>query len=553
MSKYTIGVDFGQNSGRAILIDVDSGEQIAVSTYDYYYGIMNRNFIDGTPLPHNWSIANPQDYLDVLNNVIRGVLENISPGDVIGLGIDFSYCCMLPVTKDGTPLCFTNEFKNNPHAYVKLNNHISATAEAKHMLQVAQKRNETWLDCYNNSIGADWLFPKILETYNNAPEIYNAAGYFIEVTDWLVWQLTDIQVRNSFAAGYKALWNKEYGYPTKDYFKEINPEFENIVQDKLDAPIASIGTMAGGISRKGSELTGLKVGTAVSIGSVDIVSCMPTVKLTGENKMLAVMGSSSIFLTMSSLNNQVDGVIGPIPDGIIPGYSGYKANQAAVGETFSWLLNNYLPPEYHECAKREGRNLHSYLAQLMMKQKAGESGIVFLNWLRGNKSPLMNPNLTALFVGMTLNTKVEHMYRAVIESMAFDTRRIMDCFAQKGIEIDTFIGVGTIAERNPFIMQLYADILKTPVKVSGTQLAPVIGSAIFGACAAGSQVGGYDSLTTASAVMGNLKPTTYYPIIENVNIYDRLYNEYCNLCDIFSDNNNNIMNNLKSIQNEVIQ
>lgn len=553
MSCYTIGVDFGNNSGRAVLVDVSTGEVVKSATYDYYYGIMSKNFIDGMPLPNKFALAHPQDFLDVLSNVVREVISEISLSDIIGIGIDCSSCSMLPVTSDGTPLCFLNEFKNNPHAYVKLTMHTSAIKEAKKLTSTALNRNEKFISIINNSISPEMMLSKILETYNEAPEVYNAAAHFVEVADWLVWRLTGNNIHNSYSAAYKSFWTKEDGYPSKDYFKAIDEGFENVIADKLSATIKPAGTLAGTITRQGSRLCGLNSGTAVSVASPDLLSCVPAVKMYSSNKMIAVMGKSTIFMVLADKSPTIKGLSGPSTDSVFENTISYKGKQECVGETYSWFLNNYIPPEYLENAKKEGRNTHSYMAQQMMKLKPGENGILALNWLRGNKSVLENPNLSALFVGLTPDSKTEHLYRAIIEGMAFDTRRIIDVFEAASIEIDTFFGVGTIAERNAFIMQLYADILKTPIKVAGSPLAPAIGSAIFASVAAGVANGGYKTIADASKVMGTLKPTTYYPILENSNIYDKMYEQYVKLYNMFSSREDNIMTNLKNIQQEVMQ
>jgi L-ribulokinase len=285
--KYTIGVDYGTQSGRAVLVEVDTGREVATAVKEYPHGVMDEFLPDGkTRLEPDWALEHPRDYLDVLKETIPEVLKaaGAAPEDVIGIGIDFTACTMLPIDKNGTPLCFYEEYKNNPHAYVKLWKHHAAQDEANRLNQIAEERGEEFLKRYGGKISSEWLFPKIWQILNEAPDIYDKADRFIEAADWVILQLTGEEKRNSCTAGYKAIWHKQKGYPSGEFFKALDPRLENVVDDKLSRDIYPIGAKAGEITQQAAELTGLKPGTAVAVANVDAHVAVPAVGITsGKN------------------------------------------------------------------------------------------------------------------------------------------------------------------------------------------------------------------------------------------------------------------------------
>ncbi|HBM74906.1 MAG TPA: ribulokinase, partial [Clostridiaceae bacterium] len=265
--KYAIGIDFGTKTGRALLVEVDTGKEIATSVKVYAHGVMDEYLPDGkTRLESDWALQHPQDYLDVLHETIPDVLKkgNVNPIDVIGIGIDFTACTILPIDNDGTPLCFYDEYKSNPHAYVKLWKHHSAQHEANMLNKIARERNEDFLNFYGGKISSEWMIPKIWQVLNEAPEIYDRTGKFIEATDWIILKLTGEERRNSCTAGYKAIWNKRKGYPSCGFFSALDPRLRNLVDTKLSRNIYPIGSKAGEITPKAADLTGLLPGTAVA-------------------------------------------------------------------------------------------------------------------------------------------------------------------------------------------------------------------------------------------------------------------------------------------------
>ena len=299
MSKYSIGVDFGTLSGRAVLVNVETGEELADSTLEYPHAVMDETLPDGTKLGPDWALEHPQDYLDVFAKTIPDVLSQakVDPKDVIGIGVDFTACTLVPVKADGTPLCFLEKYKSNPHAYIKLWKHHAAQDKANKLNEIAAARGEKWLARYGGKISSEWAFPKIWQVLDEDPDLYNDVDYFIEATDWVIWQLTGVQTRNSCTAGYKSIWHKKDGYPSKDFFKALDPRLENVIEEKMNCPVSPIGSKAGEINEFGSKLTGLCVGTAVAVGNVDAHVSIPAVKIDGPAKMLAIMGTSCLLYT----------------------------------------------------------------------------------------------------------------------------------------------------------------------------------------------------------------------------------------------------------------
>ncbi|MCM3693900.1 ribulokinase [Neobacillus niacini] len=550
--KYTIGLDFGTLSGRAVLVDVQTGEELATATHNYSHGVMDKKLPNGKKLPLDWALQHPQDYIDVLSTAIPSVLKQsgVSPNDIIGVGVDFTACTVVPVKSDGTPLCFIDQYKEEPHSYVKLWKHHAAQDKANKLNEIAEQMGEEWLGRYGGKISSEWIFPKIWQVLDEAPHIYDEADYFIEASDWTVWQLTDVHTRNVCTAGFKAIWHKQEGYPDKSFFKSLDPRLENVVDGKLSIDITPIGQRAGEITEKAAKLTGLNAGTAVAIAHADAHVCFPAVKIDGPGKMLDIIGTSSCHLILSEEEQRVPGICGVVEDGIVPGYFGYEAGQNCVGDTFAWFVDNCVPVEYHEKAKSEGISIHEYLTQKAENLKAGENGLVALDWWNGNRSTLVDVDLTGMIVGLTIQTKAEDIYRALIESTAYGTRKIIETFRKNGVPVNEFFASGGIAQKNPLVMQIYADVIKMPVKVGGGSQGPALASAIFGAVAAGSERGGYDDVFVAGQAMGKLEDKVYYPNITNANVYDQLYREYTTLYHHFGIEYKQIMKRLKNIKIE---
>ena len=551
--KYSIGVDYGTQSGRAVLVEVDTGNIIATAVKDYTHGVMDEYLPDGkTKLGQDWALQHPADYLEVLEVTIPSILKeaNIKSDDVIGMAIDFTACTMLPIDNNGTPLCFKEEFKNNPHAYVKLWKHHAAQPEANKLNEIAKQRGEKFLNRYGGKISSEWIFPKIMQILNEAPEIYGATGKFIEAADWISLMLTGNERRNSCTAGYKAIWSKREGYPSKEFFQALDPRLENIIDEKMSRDIYPLGGKAGELTEKMANLTGLMQGTAVGISNVDAHVAVPALGIVEPGKMLMIMGTSTCHMVLGTQEKIVPGMCGVVEDGIIPGYLGYEAGQSCVGDHFEWFVENCIPESYTNEAKERDISIHKLLREKAKKLKVGESGLLALDWWNGNRSVLVDADLTGVLIGCTLATKPEEIYRALIEATAYGTNMIIETFEDSGVPIKELYACGGIAEKDEFMMQIYADVTNREIRISASPQTVALGSAMFGAVAAGKEKGGYDSIFEAAKHMSKVKEKYYKPIPENVKVYKKLYTEYKILHDYFGRGENDVMKRLKRIKSK---
>ena len=548
---YSIGVDYGTLSGRALLVDLETGEEIATSVFEYPHAVMNEYLPDGeTKLDMDFALQHPKDYLDVLSHIIPDVLEQggVSVDQVVGVGIDFTACTVLPILEDGTPLCALEEFKCNPHAYVKLWKHHAAQTEANRLNEIATKRGEAFLARYGGKISSEWLFPKIWETLNKAPEVYEKADKFIEATDWVVMMLCGNEARSSCTAGYKAVWSKKDGYPSKEFFAALDPRLENVIEEKLSLEVASVGSKAGEITPAAAKVTSLAVGTAVAVGHIDAHAAMPALGISRAGKMMIIVGTSSCHLLMGNEERVVPGICGYAGDGILPGFVGYEAGQSCVGDHFDWFVKNCVPEHYIDQAKLRNISIHQLLREKAQVQKAGQSGLLALDWWNGNRSVLTDVDLSGVMIGMTLLTKPEEIYRALIEATAFGTKVIIDNFEKHGITVDEIYAAGGIADKDAMMMQIYADVTGREIRIGKSAQAPALGSAILGAVAAGADKGGYDTIDQAAAALGGVKDVVYMPNAQEHETYKVLYQEYLRLHDYFGRGENNVLKNLKAIK-----
>lgn len=550
MPKYTIGIDFGSLSARALVVDVADGRELASHVCAYPHAVMDECLPSGKKLKPDWALQHPQDYLDCMAGAIRGALQKagVSAVDVIGLGIDFTACTMIATKADGTPLCFLPEFEDNPHAYIKLWKHHAAQDQANRLNAVAQQRGEAFLARYGGKISSEWLFPKIWQTLEEAPEVYDAADRFMETADWIIWQLTGNERRNSCTAGYKAMWHMRDGYPSDAFFKALDPRLEHVVDEKLSRAIYPIGSKAGEVTAQAAERFGLRPGIAVAVANVDAHVSLPAVGVTDAGKLLMIMGTSTCHILVGTQEKLVPGMCGVVQDGVLPGFLGYEAGQSCVGDHFDWFVSNCVPESYELQAREKGVNIHQLLTEKAAQLKAGESGLLALDWWNGNRSVLVDVDLTGVMLGMTLLTKPEEIYRALIEATAFGTRKIIENFIANGVPIDALYACGGIAEKNAMLMQIYADVTGYEIKIARSAQSPALGSAMFGAVVAGSENGGYDTIAQAAAAMGGVKDLVYRPNPQEHAVYNQLYAEYERLHDYFGRGENDVMKRLKQLR-----
>ncbi|RFU65187.1 ribulokinase [Peribacillus glennii] len=534
-TKFVFGIDFGTESARAILVNASNGEMVASSVNPYPHGVITDCLPDtDIALKKGWALQDPRDYLHSLKACIKGCLlaADVEREQVIGIGIDFTASTILPIKQNGEPLCFREEFKENPHSWVKLWKHHAAYKEAKLINETAYNNNEPFIKRYGGEISEEWMFPKILQVLNEATEIYNAADRFIEAGDWIVMQLTGKENRSSCMAGYKGSWSKRTGYPKSDFFKTLHPQMENVVDEKLTNEILPIGSRAGLLSKEIADELGLSDKVAVATGIIDAHAAVLGAGISNPGTMVMAMGTSICHMCIDEKEVFVPGISGVVEDGIIPGYYAYEAGQSAGGDTFSWFMKNCIPKEYQDEADNRGISIYQLMEEKASRLGIGETGVIALDWWNGDRL-LKDPNLTGTLIGLTLNTKPEHIYRALMESLAFGTRKILTAFNESGINIEELYAGGGLAEKNRLLMQMFADISGKNVHVVTIPHASAMGSAVLAAVAAGAETGGWDSVQEAINKMIHYKSDVYLPISENMKEYDDLFAIYESVSNYF--------------------
>jgi L-ribulokinase len=550
--SYVIGVDYGTLSGRAVVVRVRDGKELGSGVYEYPHAVVTDALpVDVTGagaqsarLPGEWALQVPNDYRDVLRVAVPAAVAEagIDLAAVVGIATDFTACTMVPAKADGTPLNELPGFENRPHAYVKLWRHHAAQGQADRINQLAAERGEDWLPRYGGLISSVWEFAKGLQLLEEDPEAYAAMDYWVEAADWIVWQLCGQYVRNACTAGYKGIY-QDGRYPSEDFLAALNPQFKDFVSTKLKHTIGRLGDAVGYLTAEAAAWTGLPEGIAVAVGNVDAHVTAPAARAVDPGQLVAIMGTSTCHVMNGTELREVPGMCGAVDGGIVDGLWGYEAGQSGVGDIFAWFTKYGVPPEYHQAAESAGLGIHEYLTELASQQAIGEHGLIALDWHSGNRSVLVDHELSGIVVGQTLATRPEDTYRALLEATAFGTRTIVDAFRDSGVPVKEFVVAGGLL-KNPLLMQIYADATNLQLSTIGSAQGPALGSAIHAAVAAGQ----YPNIREAASAMGSEPGEVYTPIPENVAAYEELFQEYKVLHDYFGRGNNDVMHRLKAIQ-----
>ena len=549
--RFALGIDYGTESGRVVVIRVRDGEEVASAVIPYPDGVFDEKLPGGPKLEPDWALQNPRDYLLVVEKGVPKVLKaaKVKADDVVGIGTDFTASSPMPTQRDGTPLCFVPQLRKRPHAWVKLWKHHAAQPEANRINEVGRERNEEFIRIYGGKYSSEWFFSKLLQVLDEAPEIYDATERFIEAADWIVWQLTGQEKRNTCTAGYKAMWVKGSGFPSKDFFRALDPRMENVIEEKVGTVFYPLGEKAGGLTAEWARKTGLKEGTPVSIGNVDAHVAVPATTVTGVGSLVMIMGTSICHMLLGTGKQMVEGMCGTVEDGIVPGLWGYEAGQSAVGDIFAWFFEHGVPDYTHREARQRKIPFVVALEKRAAALRPGESGLLAVDWWNGNRSILVDVDLSGVLLGMTLATRAEEIYRALIEATAFGTRTIVDAFESKGIAVKNLVACGGLPEKNRLLMQIYADVTGREIKLAQQlQTCSALGAAMHGAVAAGRAGGGYDSIFDAARHMARVQKLTYKPRAEHHEVYNRLFKEYQVLHDYFGRGGNDVMKRLKEMK-----
>ncbi|MEU1161490.1 ribulokinase [Streptomyces sp. NPDC005921] len=543
---YAVGVDFGTLSGRAVVVRVRDGAELASAEHAYSHAVLDRALPDGTRLPPDWALQVPSDYLDVLRTAVPEALARagVRPEQVIGIGTDFTACTVLPTLHDGTPLCELPGLADRPHAYVKLWRHHAAQGQADRINALAAELKEPWLERYGGKISSEWEFAKALQVLEEDPEIYRRTERWLEAADWIVWRLCGTYVRNACTAGYKGQY-QDGVYPSRGYLSALNPDFADFVTAKLEHPIGQLGECAGRLTAEAAAWTGLPEGIAVCVGNVDAHVTAPAAAAVEPGQMVAIMGTSTCHVMSSDQYGTVPGMCGVVDGGILPGAWGYEAGQSGVGDIFAWFVRTGFPAEYAAKAEVLGQNAHEYLTDLAAGQQVGEHGLIALDWHSGNRSVLVDHDLSGVVVGQTLSTRPEDVYRALLEATAFGTRTIVDAFEAAEVPVQELIIAGGLT-RNALLMQIYADVTRRPLGIIASTQGPALGAAMHAAVAAGA----YPDIRAAAGAMGKVHRRVYLPDPGRAAAYDRLYAEYRLLHDYFGRGANDVMHRLRRLRAE---
>ncbi|WAB82014.1 ribulokinase [Microcella daejeonensis] len=541
--QYVIGVDYGTLSGRAVVVRVADGAELGTGVHEYRHAVMDTTLAaTGAALPPEWALQDARDYVEVLQQAVPAAVAaaGIDPGDVIGIATDFTASTPLPVTADGTPLSFLDEWRENPHAYVKLWKHHAGQRQADRINALAAERGEAWLPRYGGLISSEWEFAKALQLLEEAPEVYAATDRWIEAADWIVWQLSGTYLRNACTAGYKGIY-QDGAYPDRAFLAALNPDFAGFVDDKLAHEIGRLGQRAGGLTAEAAAWTGLPEGIAVAVGNVDAHVTAPAAQAVEPGQMVAIMGTSTCHVMNGATLAEVPGMCGVVDGGIVDGLYGYEAGQSGVGDIFAWYVKNQVPAQAFAAAEAAGTSIHQHLTDLAADRPVGDHGLLALDWHNGNRSVLVDTELSGLVLGMTLTTRPEEVYHALLESTAYGTRRIVEAFSESGVPVTEFIAAGGLI-KNPVLMQIYSDVLRMPISTIASEQGPALGSAIHAAVAAGA----YADVREAGAAMGSRTVAAYTPNPEAADAYDALYADYLQLHDYFGRGANDVMKRLKA-------
>jgi L-ribulokinase len=534
--KASLGIDFGTESVRALIVDLD-GTELASSVVRYQHGqILDFLPTDGSQrLPADFALQHPQDWLDSTAQAVRAACDKWGgpTSNVIGIGVDFTSCTMMPTLADGTPLCMIEKFAKRPQAWPKLWKHHGAKAQTDRINAVAWARKEPLLERYGGSIGLEWFFPKVLEAIEVDPEVATAAEVWLEAGDWFVWRLVggDAQnlTRSTCQAGYKAMWAAESGFPSAEFLSAIHPALPEVVSKKMPGRLAAPGTRAGGLSAELARTFGLPIGTPISVATIDAHAGVPGAGAAEAGVLVMVLGTSSCHMLNADNYCAVPGVAGIVKDGILPGYYGYETGQAAVGDAFEWLRN---------CL---GRDDHSQIAEQAAAIAPGAEGVRALDWMNGCRTPLMDGTRTGAFTGLKLHHTGAHMYRALLEASAFGLRWIVDTIRAGGLPINRFVATGGLPHHNPHIVQIYADVLGEPISVHPCQHGPALGAAILGALAAGTEASQFSSAAAAIESMASprqgdpqRRARIFEPVAAHEAVYEKAYQDYRALAKTFA-------------------
>jgi L-ribulokinase len=532
--SFTLGIDFGTNSVRAVVVDCSDGQEIGSSVIDYPSG--KRGVLLDSRVP-NLARQHPADYFIGLEKSVRGALEaaalipGFSAEQVIGIGVDTTGSSPMPVDRQNEPLGMSTKWKDNLNAQCWLWKDHTSYAEAARITELAAKHRPQYIAKCGNTYSSEWFWSKIWHCLKTAPEVFDAAYSWVEFADFIPSRLAGVTdplriKRGICPAGHKALYADEWGgLPDKEFLELLDPKLAGL-RDRLYDKAWDATTPAGSLCSEWAKKLGLTEGIPIAIGEFDVHygSIASGVE---EGVVVKVIGTSTCDCGVVKLDKQVKdipGICGIVPGAILPGYYGIEAGQSAVGDIFNWWV---------EVVCQGDSTLHATLTAEAANLKPGQSGLLALDWNNGNRTILVDPRLTGLIVGQTLHSNRAEIYRTLIEATAFGARMIIDRIREYGVPIEKVVCCGGVAEKNTLLTQIYADVTGCTMYIAGSEQTCALGSAISAAVLAGPEKGGYADFASAQKAMVTLKPVHYDPIPENQRIYEQLFSLYSELHDAF--------------------
>lgn len=548
---YALGIDFGTQSARSVLVNIQTGEELEGILYQYPNGVIDR-VLPGTEIlaGQDAALQDPADYQAGLELLLSQTWKkaNVAPEAVRAIGVDFTSCTVLPVDERMQPLCEDPAYREDPHSWVKLWKHHGAQEQADRIRAVAQQRGENFLQRYGNQSSSEWYLAKLLEVYEKAPQIYRKMRYFINASDWMNYLMTGKVATSYGAAGFHCFWSEKDGFPSQDFLEALAPGFGSALQDKFPTQVYPVCHAFGYLTEEMAQKTGLPVGIPVASPVIDSHAALPAAGLKESGALLMSMGTSLCHIMVSKEEVLVPGICGVVSGGTYPGYYGYEAGQSAVGDIYEWFIKTLVDEKLQKEAEKAGISVFDCLTRKALKLRVGESGLVALDWWNGNRCVLGSSQLSGVIVGMTLGTRPEEIYRALVEATAYGARTIIENFENNGVPVEKIYACGGLSRKSALVMQVFADVLGRNIYVAARTQAAAYGAAMHAMVALGEENGGYG---TIEEVVTHLTPPVtkcWKPIRENHEKYNELFDIYTRLHDLFGKENPQWMRKLKELK-----
>lgn len=544
-STYAIGVDFGTESARSVLVRLADRAEIETATHLYEHGVMTETLAaSGEKLAPNTALQDPDDYLVALEKVVRAVVDRsgVDPQQIVGLGVDTTACTIVLTDDDLVPLPRSPRWKKHPLAYARLWKHHAAQSHAEEINRAAEAEGGLFLPQYGGRLSSEWVLPKALQTLRDDREVYDATSRIIEQEDWIVSTLVGTEVRGASVAGFKGNYREESGgYPSPEFLNSLEPGFAGVL-DKLGHEFLTPGESAGTLTSEWATRLGLDTHVTVAAGNIDAHAAFLGAGAAQPGTMVAVMGTSVCNLVVSKEHRTPRGIQGVVKNGILPDHWAYEAGQAGFGDTFGWFARNMTSADIADLASISATSTFEVLESKAQALQPGGSGLIVLDWMNGNRSTLIDSNLSGAIVGLTLDTRDYHIYRALLEGAAFGQRIILEAFEEAEVPINRFIVCGGIPAKSPLLMQILADVIGMPVEVSSSANTSALGAALHGAIAAGELT--WESAGKAESAIA----TVYRPNPTAHEAYNEIYTHYRAIHDTFGIDQRSLMHSLREIQ-----